>query len=195
MALPNLAVTADLAARGIDTTDTAKVTAFLAAASAEVRNAIGSAITQGTYTVDLGVSGASRIRLPVTPVTAVASVLQDGLPVTDWKLIDGQLWRKCGWASSHCPAVATVTFTGGYASVPADLIDLVCSLVGLALAIAAGGGYSTRGDLTGVRVDDYSEQYIATAVRESAVLALTPATRERLRNLYGPGTVAAVNFR
>lgn len=195
MALPNLAGTADLTARGIDTTATAEVAAFLAAASAEVRGAAGSVITRGTYTVDLGVSGVSRVRLPVPPVASVATVLKDGVAVTDWKLVDGAIWRPRGWGHPHLPEVVTVTFTGGYATVPADVVDLVCGLVGLALGIAAGDGYSTRGDLTGVKIDDYSEQYVATAVRDAAVMGLPPATRERLRSLYGAGNVQVVSFR
>lgn len=195
MALPNLAVTADLTARGIDTSDTARTAAFLAAASAEVRNAAGSVITQGTYTVNLGVSGVSHLPLPTQPVASVSAVLRDGEAVTDWKLVDGSLWRRWGWGKPRCPEVVTVTYTGGYATIPADVVDLVAGLVGLALGIAAGGGYATRGDLTGVKIDDYSEQYVATAVRDAAVLGLPPATCERLRQLYGGGNVTGVNAR
>lgn len=46
MALATLAVAADLSARGIPVTDTAGVAAFLASASAAVRDAAGTPISQ-----------------------------------------------------------------------------------------------------------------------------------------------------
>ncbi|WP_037355416.1 hypothetical protein [Amycolatopsis orientalis] len=195
MALPSLAGTADLAARGIDVTNTERVAAFLAAASSEVRSAAGSPITRTDYTADIPAIGQSELTLPAQPIRSVAWVLLDGEPVTDWRLVNGSLWRQRGWGHPHCPRVVTVSANGGLDEVPADVVDLVCSLVGLALANAEDGGYSSRGDLTQLRIDDYSEGYNSSASgRLAGVIELPDATRKRLRARFG-GSVAMVRFR
>src|ERR1044072_4421586 len=96
MALDPLATTADLPA-SVDTSDAALVAQMLAAASAEVREAAGCAISEQTSTITIGGTSSRWLTLPGGPVTDVASVEVDGEAVTDWKLVDGRLWRACGW--------------------------------------------------------------------------------------------------
>lgn len=194
MVLPNLAETTDLTARGIDVTDSTKAAAFLAAASAAVRDAAGVPITRGTFTFDIEGTSEQYLSLPGQPVVSVATAVIDGASVTDFKLVGGRLWRRCGW--SQCdPSVITVTQTCGLTTVPADIVDLVCSLVGLAQANAADGGYSSRGDLTQLRIDDYSEGYNSSASgRLAGVIELPDATRRRLRARFGGGS-GFVRFR
>src|SRR5690606_39459193 len=54
------------------------------------------------------------------------------------------------WSSDVCSSDLAdwdVTLTAGYEEVPADIVDLVCSMVGYAMAEAEGGGYARRSDL------------------------------------------------
>ncbi|MBX6360102.1 MAG: hypothetical protein IRZ03_08485 [Acidobacterium ailaaui] len=196
MTLSDLATVADLTARGVDTTDSAKVSAFLAAASAAVREAAGVPITRETYTVTLAGSPDAWLPLPGQPVTSVSDVEIDGTAVTDWKLVGGNLWRCHGWqACHHSPSVVTATITGGLTTVPEDIVDLVCAMVGMALARAEGGDYSSRGDLIQVRIDDYSEGYESSAgSRTAGPMELPELTRRRLRARFGGG-VALVRSR
>lgn len=195
MALPNLAETTDLTDRGIDVSNTARTAAFLAAVSAAVRDAAGVPITRSTFTFDIEGTPEQYLSLPGQPVVSVATALIDGAAVTDFKLIGGRLWRRCGWSPGCDPSVITVTQTCGLATVPADIVDLVCSLVGLAQANATDGEYSARGDLTQVRIDDYGEGYNSSSRdRLSEVIEITDATRRRLRTRFGGGT-GFVRFR
>jgi hypothetical protein len=189
VALTDLATVADLTARGIDTTDTAKVSAFLAAASAAVRDAAGVPITRTTFTATIAGRLDEWLPLPGQPVTEVADVLIDDAAVADWKLVGGQLWRCRGWQCHHwAPSAVTLTITGGLATVPADIVDLVCALVGMSLARAEGGEYSSRGDLIQQRIDDYSEGYESSAgTRTAGPLELPELTRQRLRARFGGG--------
>lgn len=198
MAFAPLATTADLTARGIDTSETGKVDAFLQSASDEVRRAAGVPISRETLTIEIPGVSSQWLHLPVQPVTSVSSVEIDGEAITDHKLVGGHLWRQQGWmdaASSALffgvawtwePVNVTVALTGGLTEVPTDIVDLVCAMVGHALAEADDGGYASRGDLTSARIDDYSEQYAGTAESKLAgPMELPEATRQRLRARFG----------
>ncbi|MFW6092225.1 MAG: hypothetical protein ACODAF_10080 [Actinomycetota bacterium] len=188
MALDPLATTADLTARGIEFDET-RAEEFLDSASAEVRNAAGVPILEATFTVKLPGVCDQWLHLPGQPVTEVTSVEIDGESVDDWKLIGGHLWREDGWQDEWWePSEVTATITGGLAEVPRDIVDLVCSMVGLALDRASGGGYASRGDQVAARIDDYSEQYDASSGgRKAGPMELPEATRQRLRNRFGGG--------
>ncbi|MFB9926320.1 hypothetical protein ACFORO_42495 [Amycolatopsis halotolerans] len=169
--------------------------AFLTAVSAAVRDAAGVPITRGTFTFDGGGTPEQYLTLPAQPIVSVDAAAIDGVSVTDYKLIDGRLWRRLGWSHSCEPSVITVTQTCGLETVPADIVDLVCSLVGLAMANAEDGGYSSRGDLTQLRIDDYSEGYNSSASgRLAGVIELPDATRNRLRARFG-SAAGFVGFR
>lgn len=189
MALQDLATVADLTARGIDGAAQGAAV-FLAAAQSAVRDAAGVPITRETFTVTIPGRPDEWLPLPGQPVVIVTTVLIDSTPVTDWKLVGGKLWRRCGWELRFGePSTVTATITGGLAAAPADIVDLVCALVGMALGKVTAGDYSSRGDLTGLRLDDYSEQYgnYSAGDRLSGPLELPKATRDRLQARFGGG--------
>lgn len=187
MALPDLAVVADLSARKIDTTDASLVSTLLAVASATIRRAAGSPIKQTTSTVSLWVTdGDPYLNLPGQPVTAVASVSMDGDAVTNHKLVHGRLWRSSGWGYSLEPTEIVVTLTHGLPEVPADVVDLACSLVGAGLA-ASEEGYETHGGKVAEMVGDYQVTYARGAEAVATAMALPASTRHWLKSRFGGG--------
>lgn len=185
--MPPLATASDLTARGIDA-GFAEVDVFLDVASEEVRQAAGSNITETTGTVSLVGRHDVWLRLPGAPVTAVSTVTKDGTALTDWKLADGRLWRRNGWGGTYRgePAVVAVTYTYGLATVPADIVDLVCTMVAAAKSAldsaddGEGLAYD-NGRLQSITIDGFSETYATSAEAMSAVTAMTLPTRARQR--------------
>ncbi len=144
-----LASAADLVNRlGRDLTDTetARAGSLLADASALIRAFTGQTFESAAETVVLRAQG-DQIRLPHTPVTAVASVVAVGeagipdLPVADWvwdgldliRLGSGRLVINLPetWADDESGYAGTfrVTYTAGPAQVPADVVAVVCRMV------------------------------------------------------------------
>lgn len=183
MVLQPLASAADLNTRGIDTSNTPRVEAFLASASTAVRTAAGSPIGQTTSTVTVPGTTGRWLRLPGGPVTDVTTVTLDGQTVTGWRLAGNRLWRGCGWAGQA--STVTVTYTHGLPQVPADIVDLVCSLVGLALSRAADGDYAARGDTTRLAIDDYAESFASGDDAQTGPFDLPARTRDMLRTRFG----------
>jgi hypothetical protein len=186
VALDPLATVADLAALGLVLEDGEQTIAesYLAVASAAIRDAAGSPISRTTSTVVLEGDAAQRLQLPGGPVTGVTTVLLDGEPVTDWRLVSDRLWRHGGWNGFE----VTVTQIHGLPEVPADIIDLVGRLVAGALASyrADDGGASLGTQVvTSERIGDYAVTYggdgLATDMELPAYL------RERLAARFGNG--------
>jgi hypothetical protein len=191
VALPTLAAVDDLVARGIDVSNGTRYEAFLDAASAAVRAAAGHPISRVTSTIRLMGRRGPWLQLPAGPVTAVATVLLDGVAVTDWALYpDDRLFRDAGtWTgTTGRPAVVTVTQTHGYAEVDKDIVDLVCGLVAGALEAAAAGGYNPAIDVQSVRVDDASETYKTGADARAGQMELPHTTRAALAARFGGST-------
>lgn len=186
MALTPLATVADLNARGVDTSNLTLVTALLDSASAAVRDAAGVAITETTATIKLSTPADRRLRLP-PPVRSVASVLVNGEAVTDWSLRDDSLWRASWQAPTDIPGEVTVTFTYGLAEVPADIVDLVCALVGAGVALA-GEGYEAKTGKTYENVDDYRVGYAQGSDAVVSPMELPDRTRRMLARRFGGGT-------
>ncbi|MFF8793340.1 head-tail connector protein [Streptomyces globisporus] len=190
MALEPLATVADLVALGltVDESELAIVQNYLAVASAALRDAAGSPISQTTSTVKLDGEADQRLRLPGSPVTAVTNVTIDGEVVTDWRLRSDRLWRFGGWTRGSGPSEVEATITHGLPEVPADLVDLVGRLVAGALASyrADDGGASLGTQIvTSERIGDYAVTYggdgLATDMELPAYL------RERLAARFGGG--------
>lgn len=184
MPLEPLATLADLQARNIDAAEPLAST-MLAAASAEVREAAGSPISRTTSTVALtGWWHEQYLRLPGPPIVSVDTVAIDGVEVNDWRLDGDRLWRAAGWGRDYGPSTVTVTYTHGYTEVPADIVDLVCSLAGAGIA-AAAEGYASRAGVVTERIDDYSVTYAQGAEAVATAMDLPERTRARLRARFG----------
>lgn len=186
MALAPLATAADLTDRQIDASDTSLASTMLAVASAEVRGAAGSPISEADSTVALtGWWGEQWLRLPGPPVREVASVDLDGTGVADWRLVGARLWRRAGWGTDDGPCPVEVSYTHGLVEVPADIVDLVCSYAAAGMNAATTGGYEARSGEIAERIDDYSVQYAQGAEAVATVMTIPPATRARLRAMFG----------
>jgi hypothetical protein len=195
MALAPLADAASLQARGIDISNTDRINALLAAASAAVRDAAGSAISQETSTVTLWTEAARRIELPARPVESVAAVTLDGVAVTDYRLRGSALWRQCYWQLPDAtPGELVVTFTHGYDPVPADIVDLVCSLVAAGLS-SADDDYDPKRGKTYERIDDYQYGMQTGGDELVSPMELPERTRAWLRRRFGVGSTVVGTVR
>lgn len=193
MALAPLATVADLEARGVtvDASETTAVTTFLDVASTIVRDAAGSPISQTTSTVVLEGGPATRLRLPGQPVQSVSAVLLDGVAISDWTLASGALFRAAGWRTSCNPSTVQVTYVHGMATVPSDIVDLVCRLAGQALASLRSGDPLARA-VESERIGDYQVTYAGT---ETGTMALSAFQRSRLAARFGSGAGTLVRSR
>lgn len=189
MALPDLAVSTDLSTRGIDVSNETLVADLLAVASATIRRAAGAPILEAESTVTLwGMDSDRYLNLPGQPVTAVETVVLDGdtLATDDWRLIHGRLWRSCGWGSALDPLEVTITLTHGLAEVPADIVDLCCSLVGAGLA-ATADGYESHGGKVAEMIGDYQVSWARGTDAVATAMSLPTGTRLMLRRAFGGG--------
>lgn len=193
MALVDLAVAADLSDRGVDVSDAGLVAVMLAAASAVVRGAAGSPISETDSTVTLTAWGGTMLQLPGLPVQSVATVEIDGDAATDWKLTDtGALWRRAGWGYDLEPIPVEVTMTHGLPSVPADVVQLVCDLAIAGMGAATEGALDPR--VVAERIDDYSVTFASGAEAVASAMSLPRLTRNWLRSRFGGG-VQVVTYR
>jgi hypothetical protein len=182
-----LATISDLQVRGVNTTNADLADAMLDAASEVVRAAAGVPISRTTSTVELAVTEPGQyLRLPGPPIRAVTSVKVGEVEIEDWVLVDDALWRSVGW-SLDCPVVYTVTYEHGLDPVPADIVDLVCSLAAAGIAAAQSGGSSVHAGVQSERMGDYSITYSTGTDATTSVMELTPMTRARLRARFGGG--------
>lgn len=190
MALPNLADTSDLSARGVDD-DLAEI--MLPVASAIIRGAAASPILSTTSTVSGWVLEQTEwLDLPGRPVSAVSAVTLDGVAVTDFKLVDGRLWRRCGWDWCGTPREVAVTMTHGLATVPPDIVQLVCDLAILGINTATAGAIDPR--VITESIDDYSVTFSDAAGSVASAMTLPMLTRTSLKARFG-GSASMVTAR
>lgn len=187
MVLPTLAATADLSARGVDVTDSAKVTLALSVASSVVRDAAEAAISPITGTITVSAVPGRVLSLPTFAV-AVTGVTVDGDAVTDYRNLGNALWRRCGWSCEPVPVAVTGTFG---LSVPDDIVDLTCQLAIAWLDHDAAGGGSTAG-LKSAGIDDATEGYTDEAAGQVSPVFVPESTRAWLRARFSGG-VAVVD--
>ncbi len=112
-------------------------------------------IESTTYTHTVLISPDMTIRLPQRPVTAVTSVTVDGTVLTsgtdyDWDGLSPSIALD-GYTPDDDVFVATVVYTAGYATVPADVKAATLS-VGAAL-------YNGSPGVTAESIDDYRVSY------------------------------------
>jgi hypothetical protein len=161
-----LATIADLEARGVTVSpdETSAVNVYLEVASALVRDAADSPVSEETSTVTLTGTRDDWLRLPGGPVR-----------------------RSGGWASGPEPSEVTVTYLHGLAVVPADIVDLVCRLAGQELVALRSGETGSR-PLKTERIGDYSAGYDTDAW--AGDMRLTDWQRERLAARFGAGAAS-----
>lgn len=172
-----------------DGATTGLVMEMLTAASAEIREAAGSPITQATSTVKLLGVASQWLDLPGQPVQSVATVLLDGVAVTDWRLLGGRLWRAAGW-SGCSPVEVTITMTHGYAAAPDDIVALTRDLALAGINASLDGGGAKNGiQYEQESIDDYSHSttYITGEDSTAGIMELPERTRSRLRQRFGGG--------
>jgi hypothetical protein len=195
MATP-LATVADLTARGVVVapTEESAVATFLDVASAAVRAAAGSQISESTDTVTLAGPRDTRLTLPAGPVSAVESVLLNGVPVTDFAARSGALSRCEGWAPEPDSEV-TVTYTHGFPVVPADIVELVCRMAASALVEYRSDPASalTMRQVQSERAGEYSVSY--TNAQLASAYEVPEYLRARLAARFGGGSAVVVKQR
>lgn len=185
MALPDLAASADLSARGVDVSDADLVAVMLAVASSLVREAAGSPIAEHTATITWwALEPGEWLDIPVKPVRSVASVTLDGTAVTDHKLVHGDLWRSSGWFTCE-PVEVEATLTCGLPEVPAHIVQLVCDLAILGMNSATAGALDPR--VVTERIDDYAVTFRDGAETVASAMSIPTATRKSLRRQFGRG--------
>lgn len=194
MALPDLAGSADLSARGV--TVTTALTTMLSVASSVVRGAAGSPIASTTSTVTLwGLDDSPWLDLPGQPVTAVSAVVHDGATLVadaDFKLVNGRLWGSSPWGNGCEPLEVVVTMTHGLAEVPAHVVQLVCDLAISGAAAAGDGAHDPR--VIAERIDDYAVTFAPGAEAVATAVELPALTKSWLRAQFGGG-VSVVSYR
>jgi hypothetical protein len=118
-------------ARDFSAPDTATATQALDIATSIVQSYTGQTLSQVTEAVTVPRTSSLLVLLPQMPVTAVASVVDDGTLLT---LNDDYVWHRSGVIHRMTGSffrTVTVTYTHGYATIPDDV-------KGATLAVAAG---------------------------------------------------------
>lgn len=186
MALPDLAASADLSARGITVTTMHEV--MLSVASSLVRQAAGGPILATEATVTLwGFDQTPWLDLPGCPVTEVTEVEVDGttLGVDVYKLVDGRLWRYGSWGNGLVPVQVTVTMTVGLTVVPPAIVQLVCDLAILGATASTEGAHDPR--VISEQIDDYKVTFSEGAGSIASAMEIPTLTRQWLRAQFGGG--------
>lgn len=175
-----LATVADLEARlgrSLDADETTRAEALLDGASARVRSYTGQQFSQASDTVRLRVRS-GRIVLPQRPATAVAGIddmdgnaleftWHAGQTITLGTIdrFDLEPYSSDRWVD--------VTYTAGYATVPDDVVEVVCSMVLRAFGVdAATTGFSSES------IGNYS--YTVGAVAASGAVGMLADERDAL---------------
>lgn len=159
---------------------------LLESVSSAVREAAGCPITRVTAQISLAGTWEQFLSLPVGPVTAVTDVQVNGKMVSDWKLRDGRLWRAGGWGAQHRDISMTVTY--GYATVPADIVTLVCSFVGAGMIAAQDGDLVKDRSLAYTSIDDFREGYRTGDSEIVDVTELPARVKNSLRGRFASQT-------
>lgn len=192
------------------TIDTAVAGMLIECATAVVQEAAGQRIVQVVADVAtlLGTTD-SWLDLPQIPVTAVASVVRDGITLTlgtDYKVFGNRLWSRAGWQNNiglnlgwygegytwrpsygtdaylgQEPGTVVVTYTHGYAAGSQDL-QLARSAV---VALAAKVYTSPAPGVSSESIDDYQISYAVSSAATTSAMDASPYLKASLRKKYG----------
>lgn len=182
-----LATTADLAAvLQVDTNDLDATSASLAleAATAVVQALVSQRLLLVTNeTITLTAPRCQDLRLPEQPVTAVATVVANGVTLTlgtasgTYRLTTTGLWRDIGWTTCWSgPTMVAVTYSHG---LPLGHQDLQLAR-GYTASLAAVA-YDNPTGATSEKIDDYAVAYQKAA----GALEASPFMVANLRRKYG----------
>lgn len=171
---------AELASALQQDVDTATATLLIELATGKVQAAAGQFLVDMTSTIKLHVDlcdFSPWLALPQLPVRSVASVLIDGVAISDWYLRDQQLWRLNGWnPNASVPTEVTVENTHGYLSGSQALQLARGMALGLAMA-----GYGNPSGAESEAIDDYRVTYAEADAR----MVVTESMRDQLVAAYG----------
>jgi hypothetical protein len=179
--------------------DSAPALRAITEASAAIRNHCRQTIEQveaDTHTFDVD-AGRTKLFLPQLPVTAVASVVEDGTALVagvDYKLGLHGILHRIGRTWQSGVQIVTVTYTHGYPSGHADLetAKSVCTRAA-ARAYQSGLRAAALSGVAGVQAQslgDYQVQYGAEtagsdgSLGASAAPILLPSERAELARAY-----------
>lgn len=197
--MASLATQADLEARlgrGLTTAEQARVEALLDDASALIRAYTRQDFDQTAGDEIVLRPVGSRLRLPQRPVTAVTSVVAlgggvipdltlpagtwtwDGVDLVDVWPLDSRVWVSLpeAWSDAGWPVdTYRVTYSHGYAQVPADVVAVVCGMVNRVLLSP-----SLVEGLVQERIGQYSYQLQQGVGASGASVRLTDVDRAAL---------------
>ena len=134
--------------------DVASATLMRTIATGVVTGHTGQHFEAATYTHVLPIAADRSIRIPQRPVTAVTSVTVAAValtPVTDWVWDGISAYVTLDGFTPSSTWVATVVYTAGYATVPADVAAVALSIAGRLATVTPG--------TTSESIDDYRVAY------------------------------------
>ncbi|MFB4265306.1 hypothetical protein [Nonomuraea sp. GTA35] len=155
--------------RAFTSDEAARVQVLLDDASALVRSYTRRDFAPSTTETVVLRESAGVLRLPQKPVTAVTSVVLiglegvpditvvgwgwDGLDVIDVSGWDSAIVNLPEWVNDRAwlPSTYRVTYTHGYAEVPADVVAVVCGMVGRTMSAP-----TTQSGITSETIGSYS---------------------------------------
>lgn len=208
--LSSLATVADLSARlGVAAPTPASVAfiqmqAALDDASGDLRGVIGQALNQGTSTVTVRATPGGYVRLPAVPATAITSVLHHGVAVWYRQVdsatlfvpvhsIDPRLAYDLNLPMPPMPDhygwTLSITYTHGWAVIPAELVKWTCVMAAASLAAAKSGNLGLAGGLSSVGVDDARATWATNVGEQGEGITIPVRVADRLRASYGTPSI------
>lgn len=160
--------------RALDNTEQAELALTLA--TGIIQSETGQTIERvedDTVTLRGGPYG--ELTLPERPVIEVSAVLGEHVRDDEWSWRGGQLVRRFGW-----PEVVVVTYTHGYATIPADIKAITLALAARVLAQNAA---DASGGIKRETVGAYTVEYQRDSSTSSSGL-LSEGERAHLRRTY-----------
>lgn len=116
------------------------------------------------------------LQLAQYPIRSVATVVLDGVTITDWRLRNQMLWRSAGWRTTSEPSQAVVTYTHGHIAGSQSL------QLARGATLALGQlGWGNPDNVQSEAIDDYKVTYGEADQR----MQLTEHMAEALRAAYG----------